>query len=343
MTNRAAKFLSAISASLVVGAPIATIPVSMVNAADECLTAREGEAPAGQRWYYRLDRDTNRHCLHLRPNRATSSHATRSAPTRPAEAHASATLPRATADARDESPSEHSGFADGAQAPPLTPVGPSSIEQVLANQDLANQDLAKQGLANQDLARQDLARQDLANQGLAKQGLPNQDPANNAARENSRSVVASRWPEPMDVPSSASARPASSSFVVASATPDANADRAMDADLTSEAPSAAPTRAETSILGAPASIKAFLLAAFGVITLTSFAASSIILMGRMRRRPQHKPARPVKSVTTRPPRWLGATAAEDDADVPIMFRPVTDPRKAREWAQLLARRTIDPG
>jgi hypothetical protein len=313
MTNRAAKFLSAISASLVVSAPIATIPVSMVDAADECLTEREGEAPAGQHWYYRLDRDANRHCLHLRANRATPSHATRSAPTRRAEAHASATLPRATADARDELPSEHSGSADGVQAPPLTPVGPSSIEQVLANQ------------------------------GLANQGLPNQDPANNAARENSRSVVASRWPEPMDVPSSASARPTSSSFVVASATPDANADRAMDADLTSEAPSAAPTRAQTSILGAPASIKAFLLAAFGVITLTGFAGSSIVLMGRMRRRPQHKPARPVKSVSTRPPRWLGATAADDDADVPAMFRPVADARKAREWAQLLAHRTLGAG
>jgi len=34
-------------------------------------------------------------------------------------------------------------------------------------------------------------------------------------------------------------------------------------------------------------IKAFLLAAFGVITLTGFAGGSIILMGRMRRRPPH--------------------------------------------------------
>jgi hypothetical protein len=319
MTNRAAKFLSAISASLVVSVPIATIPVSMVYAADECVTAREGEAPAGLHAYDRLDRDTNHHCLHLRANRATSSRATRSAPTPRAEAHASATLPRATADARDESPSEHSELADGAQASPLTPIGPSSIEQGPANQGLTEQGLANQGLANQ--------------------GLPNQDPANNVARENARSVVASRWPEPMEVLSSAGARLTSSSFAVASATPDANADRAMDADLTSEAPSAAPTRAKTSIFEAPASIKAFLLAAFGVITLTSFAGS-IMLMGRLRRRPQPKPARPVMSVSTRPPRWLGATAADDDADVPLMFRPVTDAREAREWAQQLARRTV---
>jgi hypothetical protein len=66
-------------------------------------------------------------------------------------------------------------------------------------------------------------------------------------------------------------------------------------------------------------------------------------MARMRRRPQFgvgrkPPAWPVESAHTRPPRWLGATAV-DDADVPAMFRPMTDPRKARDIAQLLAHRS----
>jgi len=85
------------------------------------------------------------------------------------------------------------------------------------------------------------------------------------------------------------------------------------------------------------------VAAFGVITLAGFAGSSIVLMARMRRRPQlgivrKPPAWPVEAAPTRPPRWLGATAA-DDADVPAMFRPVTDPRKAREIAQWLTHRS----
>jgi hypothetical protein len=322
MTNRAAKFLSAISASFVVSVPIAAMPLRTVDAADECLVTRKGEAPAGQHWSYRLDRDTNRYCFHLRANRATPSHATRSAPARHAESHASAALPRATANAHAELPLQQSRFADGAQAAPMTPVGPNSVGQDQAKQDPAKQDPAKQDLTNQDLRNQDLP--------------------NNAAREGSPSLVVSRWPVPMGVPSSAIARPTSSSFAVASATPDANAKTNMDADLTSEAASAAPTRAETSFMGTPASIETFLLAAFGVITLSGFAGSSVILRARMRRRPHlvtvREPARPVKSASTRPPRWLGATAADDDADVPAMFRPVTDARKAREIAQLLARR-----
>jgi len=116
----------------------------------------------------------------------------------------------------------------------------------------------------------------------------------------------------------------------------------MDADLTSEAAFAAPTRAAMSIMGTPASLETFLLAALGVITLSGFAGSSIVLRARMRRRPRlgivREPARPVTSAYTRPPRWLGETAA-DDADVPAMFRPMTDARKAREIAQLLTRRS----
>ena len=317
LTNRAAKFLSAISAGLVVSAPVAAMPPRTVDAATECLATQRGGAPAGQHWYYLFDRDTNRHCVRWREKRATPSHATRSAPTRRAASRASAALPRATADAHAELPLAQSRFADVAQAPPTT-VGPRSV-----GKDLTNQDLTNQAPANQDQR--------------------NQDPPDNAAGESARSKVASRWPVPMGVPSSAIARPTSSSFAVASATPDANAEMNRDADLTSEAGSAAPTSAATSIIATPASLERFLLAALGVITLSGFAGSSIVLMARMRRRPQlgivrKPPAWPVESVPTRPPRWLGATAA-DDADVPAMFRPVTDPRKAREIAQWLTHRS----
>jgi hypothetical protein len=318
MTSRAASFLSAISASIVVGTPIAATPLRTVDAAVECLATPKGEAPAGQHWSYHFDRDANRYCLRLRANRATSSHATRSAPTRRAESHASAALPRATADAHAELPLPQSRFADGAQARPTTPVDPNSVGQEQAKQDPANQDLRSQDLRSQDLP-------------------------NNAAREGSPSPVVSRWPVPMGVPSSAIARPTSSAFAVASATPDAKAETKMDAGLTSEAASAAPTSAEPSIMGMPASLETLLLAAFGVITLSGFVGSSVVLRARMRRRPQlaiiREPARPAKSPYTRPPRWLGATAADDADDVPAMFRPVTDPRKAREIAQLLARRS----
>ncbi|HEY5125851.1 MAG TPA: hypothetical protein VIJ35_00885, partial [Bradyrhizobium sp.] len=62
MSNRTAKFLSAILASLLAGAALATMSHSPAHAADDCLSAPKDQTPGGGHWYYRIDRATKRHC-----------------------------------------------------------------------------------------------------------------------------------------------------------------------------------------------------------------------------------------------------------------------------------------
>jgi hypothetical protein len=66
MSNRTAKFASAILASLLAGAPLTTISHSAARAADDCLSGPKEETPEGSHWYYRIDRATKRHCWYLR-------------------------------------------------------------------------------------------------------------------------------------------------------------------------------------------------------------------------------------------------------------------------------------
>jgi len=106
MTNRAAKFLSTVSACIVASAPIATIPLSTVGAADECLTTPKDETPPGKHWYYRIERGTKRYCWYLREEGETSSQAATSTPARRAVPQVApdreTTLARSAADAHAE-------------------------------------------------------------------------------------------------------------------------------------------------------------------------------------------------------------------------------------------------
>jgi hypothetical protein len=65
MRNRNAKFVSAIFASTLVGAPVAALTLGAAHAAADCLSAPKGAGPAGSHWYYRVDRATKRHCWYL--------------------------------------------------------------------------------------------------------------------------------------------------------------------------------------------------------------------------------------------------------------------------------------
>jgi hypothetical protein len=66
MPNQAAKFVSAIFASLLAGAAFATISHGTADAAEDCLAGPKGQTPEGSHWYYRIDRATKRHCWYLR-------------------------------------------------------------------------------------------------------------------------------------------------------------------------------------------------------------------------------------------------------------------------------------
>jgi hypothetical protein len=68
MSNRTAKFVSAIFASLLAGAPLATVSHS---AAAECLSAPKDQTPEGGHWYYRIEHPSERHCWYLRKEDGT--------------------------------------------------------------------------------------------------------------------------------------------------------------------------------------------------------------------------------------------------------------------------------
>jgi hypothetical protein len=125
MSNRTAKFVSAIFAGLLASALLSTISHSAVPAADECLSGPKGQTPAGSHWYYRIDRATKRHCWYLgeagqklarsgRPNSPPSE--------KPASRKAETAMQDSIADARAELPARTAiepPNRDGALAPAI--------------------------------------------------------------------------------------------------------------------------------------------------------------------------------------------------------------------------------
>src|ERR1700726_2333761 len=66
MPNRAAKFRSAMLASLVSVIALVMLSNGAARAADDCLTAPKDQTREGGHWYYRIDHATKRHCWYLR-------------------------------------------------------------------------------------------------------------------------------------------------------------------------------------------------------------------------------------------------------------------------------------
>ena len=315
MKNLAGKFLSAVSAGIVASAPVAMIPLSTVGAAEECLTTPKDETPPGKHWYYRIERGTKRHCWYLQA--AKSTPARRAAPEVAPDRETK--LARSGADAHAELPLPQTLVEADLRTSPTTPatsIDPRGTEQKLSNN------------ASSETAQ------------------------SNASPETAQSPVASRWPEPTGVFSSATERPISPSFVVASAAPDTNLDASADTDSTPKVPPVAPTKVEASAMGTPASLQMLLLGTFGAIAVLSLTGSAIYQMARRRRRPQRftslNPEWPTEEPTnhTGIPPWLepmivNPTHGLDtgrDAGAQSLDRQRSGPGdNAREIVQLLAR------
>ena len=274
MTNLAVKFLSAVSAGIVVSAPIAMIPLSTVSAAEECLTTPKDETPRGKHWYYRIERGTKRHCWFLREEGETSSQAATSMPARRAAPEVArdreAKLAPSAADAHAQLPLPQRSIEADLKISPTTPVDARAADQKLSN---------------------------------------------NASPETTHSPVASRWPEPTGVFSSATERPISPSFVLAPAVPDTNLDASADADLTPKVPPVAPTKAETSAMGTPASLQMLILGTFGAIAISWLTGSAISRMARMRRRPR-------RYTRLNPPEWP-TEEPTNQTGTPPWLKPMT--------------------
>ena len=111
MSDRAAKFVSAIFASVLAGASLGGVANDAARAADDCLAAPKNETPEGSHWYYRIDRATQRHCWYLRAEGEKLSQtapADSSATAKPAASIAPSPMQPSVADARAELPARTS-------------------------------------------------------------------------------------------------------------------------------------------------------------------------------------------------------------------------------------------
>jgi hypothetical protein len=159
MSKRAAKFVSAIFASLLAGAPFATISHGAPETADSCLAGPKGAPPQGGHWYYRIDRVTKRQCWYLGDEKEKVS---RAAP-------------------------ETSPPPDNSVSPPKDAGTQRSIANARAELPLP------QTRVEQDTSVFSGQRAPAA---TADSGSPwNNQRVNTVDADGQRSIVASRWPE----------------------------------------------------------------------------------------------------------------------------------------------------
>jgi hypothetical protein len=106
MSKRTAKFVSAIFASLVAGAPLTTVSHSAPGPTGDCLAGPKGATPAGGHWYYRIDHATQRQCWYIRDAEKLSRVAPQNSPPSvdPVSPQKEAATPRSVANAHAELP-----------------------------------------------------------------------------------------------------------------------------------------------------------------------------------------------------------------------------------------------
>ncbi len=107
MPNRTAKFVSAILASFLAGAPLATVSYGAADPTDECLSGPKGQTPQGSHWYYRVERTSKRHCWYLADQREPLSQTAApnpSASPKPLQQDAKASMQTSVTDAHAELP-----------------------------------------------------------------------------------------------------------------------------------------------------------------------------------------------------------------------------------------------
>lgn len=210
MSKRAAKFVSAIFASLLGGIPFATISHSAPDAADSCLSGPKGALPEGGHWYYRIDRATRRHCWYIGNEKEKLS---RAAP-------------------------EDSPPPDDSVSPPVSPPKNTGTQRSIAN---ARAELPMpQTRVEQDTSVFAGQRAPATTADVPPPG--NNQRINAGDVDAQRSVFASRWPELAGVSSSAGPAPSTANSQViaqlnSEAAPPPAAVTFAAADATSSKPS----------------------------------------------------------------------------------------------------------
>jgi hypothetical protein len=226
MANRSAKFASAIFAGLLAGAPVTIMTSGLAHAAGNCQIKPGSETRRGQHWYYRIEHGTKRHCWYLGEEGERAEQATSSEGTAASQTN-EITVKGSIADARDELP------------PP--------------------------GVRVQQDGGASAARRARADMPAAATPADDRNPGARTSPADSvtRSLVASRWPEPLATNSPANPAPEASATMVADASPTPQTEPAPALDPVTLAGAAAPAEKTAG------SLQMLLLAILGVLALAS--------------------------------------------------------------------------
>jgi hypothetical protein len=127
MSNRQAKFASAIVVGVLASLPFPSLFDGAARAADSCLTEPNGATPQGKHWFYRIERGSGRHCWYLRgedelPARAAAPETTMPAKTPPSR-DSELLAPSALADAHAEWPARPAVAQDAPGQRSTLPTG----------------------------------------------------------------------------------------------------------------------------------------------------------------------------------------------------------------------------
>jgi hypothetical protein len=294
MSNRSAKFVAALFASILAGATLTSVTdIRAQAAADNCLTAPKDKTPAGSHWYYRLERGTKRQCWYLRDENDKSARAA------PQDSSA------------DDAP--EAAAADPAPPPPR-PV----VRKSVAN---AHAELTS---AQQHVEQEPAAVPEPRTVGIAPAPMFQNSPAANAPDTTTpSSTVATRWPDSSGVISS-------NTFTAAAAEP-AAAPPETDQAATQPAPAPAPVAlaaADSSMAKQSASMQMLFLVMAGALTLAGITASLIFRFGRARARARHREIRrDRRAIWDQIHRERPSPSMLPDEDIPMWRRDEShDPR-----------------
>jgi hypothetical protein len=319
MPNRTTKFVSALFAGLLAGAPLTTAshsapaPAEAENSApapaeaEKCLAGPKGTLPHGGHWYYRVERATKRHCWYIgdekeKVARAAPANSSASADSAsPASPPKNASAQRTIADARAELP-----------LPQMQIEPESSITEQRAVAPATN---AAGADTNQRANVWDTNIQSSAQS----------------------SVIASRWPESSGVSPSASPAPAPATYQ--------SADTVQPDAAEAPTPAIAPVTlaaADSSAARQTGSIQTLLLVIIGALSLAGLMGSAIFRFGSMRWTGgrdvsgDRRDRRAIwDSVSPSPMAYPSSSAPMPAADIPRETRSADDPN--RRITEMLAR------
>jgi hypothetical protein len=136
MSSRAAKFASAVFATVLTGAPVTAVLQVAADAAEGCRTEPGDQTPQGKHWRYRIEHPSNRQCWYLRDEGGRAAQAGVTNPQqseKAAEQQTESPAPRSLADAHAEFPwpqprTEPNTAASVPQQPQTMPVDAANVQ-----------------------------------------------------------------------------------------------------------------------------------------------------------------------------------------------------------------------